>query len=340
MKRLQTKNSTHKVAMLVFPNAQILDVTGPLEVFARTSRWLKDNRVTDRPAYEVSLVAKQAGNVVCSNGLEMSVKHSIANVGQIDTLLVAGGIGYRDAANDHVVLDWVRRQAQTVERVGSICTGAFILAAAGLLHGKTATTHWAYCEQLRRQAPSTVVQPDAIFVRQDNVYTSAGVTSGMDMALAMIEDDWGQHVALAVAQELVLYLKRPGGQAQFSRQLAIQKLESSKLQELVLWISENPDADLSVETLATRMAMSVRNFSRRFHSEVGLTPAKFVEQMRIDAARSKLEQTALPVDKVAHNCGFESADNFRRAFSRVLGITPTEYRERFSLQANSSRAQD
>jgi transcriptional regulator GlxA family with amidase domain len=261
--------------------------------------------------------------------LALIATHDLHNVGLVDTLLVSGGIGYGQAVGDAETVAWVSRMRHKVERLGSICTGAFILAAAGLLDNKRATTHWAYCERLAQEAPSTVVEPDAIFVREDDVFTSAGVTSGMDMALAMVEQDWGQPVALAVAQELVLYLQRPGGQSQFSRQLTLQQMETDKLQKLLLWMIEHPEADFCIDALAARVAMSPRNFMRRFAAEAGATPAKFAQQIRIEAARRKLEQTSLPLETIARSCGFSCAENMRRSFVRSLGISPSEYRERF-----------
>ncbi|MGH8185193.1 MAG: AraC family transcriptional regulator, partial [Steroidobacteraceae bacterium] len=210
-------NTPHRVAMLGFAQAQILDITGPLEVFARTSRWLLDHQDVRFGAYEIELVAPRAGPIDTSGGLQLLAARSFADMRPANTLLIAGGIGYQSVLKDRDLLNWIRRQASKVERIGSICTGALVLAAAGLLDGKTVTTHWAYCDRLAKLAPGARVERDAIYVQSDKLYTSAGVTSGMDMALAMVEADWGKACALAVAQELVMYLKRPGGQSQFSR---------------------------------------------------------------------------------------------------------------------------
>jgi transcriptional regulator GlxA family with amidase domain len=230
---------------------------------------------------------------------------------------------------DAAALAWIRRMAKRTKRVGSICTGAMVLAQTGLLDGKRATTHWAYCEEFAATSKVERVCADMIFVRDGNVCTSAGVTSGMDMALAMVEEDWGQPVALAVAQELVMYLKRPGGQSQFSRQLAAQFSDNDRLRELQLWMLEHLDEDLSIPRLARRSAMSERNFARRFVEAVGVAPGKYVEQARVDAARHALEQTDLDIARIAGRCGFGSAETMRRVFVKHLAIPPSEYRERF-----------
>ena len=327
----ETKGSslTHRVVMVGFENAQILDITGPLEVFSRTGRWLVDHGYATELPYSVELVASKAGEIDCSSGISLVATKSYRDVKAIDTLLIAGGIGYQAACESSELIDWIKEQSTQVKRVGSICTGAFLLAKAGLLENKKATTHWAYCEKLKVGSSSTNVETDAIYVKQGKVYTSAGVTSGMDMALALVEEDWGKRVALAVAQELVLYLKRPGGQSQFSRQLSLQEAEDSKFAQLQVWMRDNPTENLSVPTLADKTAMSERNFVRRFYDEVGVTPAKFVEQIRVELARRCLEDTDWPIEKLAKQSGFNNAETLRRTFLRNVGVTPKEYRMRF-----------
>jgi transcriptional regulator GlxA family with amidase domain len=214
-------------------------------------------------------------------------------------------------------------------RVASVCTGAFILAAAGLLDGKRATTHWSSCEQLLEKYPLIAVEGDRIFVQDGNVWTSAGVTAGMDLALALVADDMGQDVARAVARQLVMYVQRPGGQAQFSAQLSAQRAARDALRELQGWIGEHPAEEHTVERLAARVAMSPRHFARVFRSEVGCTPAAYVEQVRVEVARRLLETTALSIDEVAVTAGFGSAETLRRAFARRVGASPTDYRDRF-----------
>lgn len=321
-------NTPHRIAMLGYARAQILDITGPLEVFARTSRWLLDHQDVRFGAYEIELVAPRAGAIDTSGGLQLLAARSFAEMRPVHTLLIAGGIGYESVLKDRDLLNWIRRQASKVERIGSICTGALVLAAAGLLDGKTVTTHWAYCDRLEELAPGSRVERDAIYVQSDNLYTSAGVTSGMDMALAMVEADWGKACALAVAQELVMYLKRPGGQSQFSRFLSAERRDDV-FGNLELWILEHLDADLSVESLAQRADMSTRHFARMFAQRIGATPAAYVRRLRVERARSRLESGATRVKQVARECGFADEQKLRRAFRQVLGITPAEYRSRF-----------
>ncbi|MDR3385623.1 MAG: DJ-1/PfpI family protein [Rudaea sp.] len=320
---------SHAVVMLGYANAQVLDITGPLEVFARASRWMRDNGMHRGDAYTVELAAEQAGPVVMSSGLQLFAARSYRSVKKADTLLIAGGIGCHQAMQDRALLQWLRRISTKVSRLGSVCTGSLILARAGLLENRSATTHWAYVRQLGEASSSILVQPDAIYVRDNNVFTSAGVTAGIDMALAMVEQDWGQPVALAVAQELVMFLKRPGGQSQFSSQLAAQFCEDDKLRELQLWILDNLRSDLSNATLAERVAMSERNFARRFAETLGVTPARYVATRRLEAARRKLEQGKLRISQIARKCGFGSEESLRRAFVAELGVSPQAYRERF-----------
>lgn len=252
----------HRVVLLGFPDAQILDIAGPLEVFSRTARWLRDNGRADGLVYEIELTAREAGPLRTSGGLALTAARAFRDVEGCDTLLVSGGIGW-EAAGDPETLAWLAAMAPRAQRYGSICTGALVLAAAGLLDGRRATTHWAYCDRLAAAAPSCEVEPDAIFVHDGALYTSAGVTTGMDMALEMVERDHGKAVAVAVAQELVIYRKRPGGQTQFSRFLEAERRDD-RLGELQLWILDHLDEDLPLERLAAVAAMSPRHFSRRF----------------------------------------------------------------------------
>jgi transcriptional regulator GlxA family with amidase domain len=320
---------SHRVVMLGFPDAQILDVTGPLEVFARTARWLRDHRGIRPDAYTVELVAQKSGPVPMSSGIELVASRGYKAVRGIDTLLIAGGIGYEALLTNRPVLDWIARTASRVHRVGSICTGALLLAAAGLLDGRRATTHWNYLARLASLAPRVRVNGDAIYVRDGKIFTSAGVTAGMDMALGMVESDWGKTTALAVAQELVMYLKRPGGQSQFSVPISAQ-LRDDVFGALQLWIHEHLDADLSVAALAARANMSVRNLGRLFQQQVGSTPSGYVRHVRLEEARRQIESNGgVRFKQVARRCGFRSEQQLRRAFHHVVGITPAEYRARF-----------
>ena len=317
--------------MLAFPDVQILDVTGPLEVFSRTSRWLRDHGRRSDHAYTVEIVGLKRGVFRASSGLRLYADHAFGDATRgIDTLLIAGGKGVAECRHHAKLLDWIARQSARVTRLASVCTGAFLLAQAGLLDGRRATTHWGSCAALAREFPRVRVEPDRIFVREGSIYTSAGVTAGMDLALALVEEDCGRDVALAVARELVMFLKRPGGQAQFSAQLAVQLAEHEPLRELQAYILEYPGEDLAVERLARRVAMSPRNFARVFTREVGATPARFVAAVRIETARRLLEDTSEPLEVICAQSGFGNLESLRRVFLRALGIPPGRYRERFN----------
>ena len=250
--------------------------------------------------------------------------------GHIDTLIVAGGYGIFDIIEDAEFVRSLQRAAKKSRRVGSICTGAFALAAAGLLDGRRATTHWRFSDQLRNCYPTVVVDSDPIYIRSGNVYTSAGVTAGMDLALALVEEDRGHDVAMSIAREFVLFMRRPGGQSQFSTALAAQTADREPLRELQAWIVDNLTADLSAESLAERAHMSPRHFARVFTREVGQTPARYVENVRVEAAQRRLEESTGSLEEIAGHCGFGSVNSMRRSFLRVRGIPPSDYRRRFS----------
>jgi transcriptional regulator GlxA family with amidase domain len=322
-----------RVAILVYDGIQSLDLTGPLEAFAIANRLLRARDPVARSAYSVEVIAPAAGIVTASSGLRLVADRPYRAVRtRLDTLVVAGG-NVQFVMADRPLLRWLASTARRVRRVASVCTGAFLLAEAGLLRGHRATTHWASAARLAQRYPDVAVEPDAIFVRDGHVYTSAGVTSGIDLALALIEDDLGHAVALEVARWLVVFLKRPGGQSQFSSHLAAQAVAPGPLKDLPLWIVANLGADLAVERLAERMAMSPRHFARVFRRETGLTPAKFVERARLDSARRDLENAALGLEEVAWRSGFASAQDMRRAFTRHLHIVPIDYRRRFHRRA-------
>jgi transcriptional regulator GlxA family with amidase domain len=316
--------------MVAFPDAQIIDITGPLEVFGRAARLLTDERGWRVPAYTVEIAATKAGPFATSSGIRLIADRSIAQVrGPIDTILVAGGRGTTDAIRDRGLIEWIRNSVHRTRRLCSVCTGAFLLAEAGLLDGLSATTHWRQCDRLAAQYPAVSVETDPIFVRAGKIFTSAGVTAGIDLALALIEDDHGRDVALAVARELVMFLRRPGGQSQFSVQLSAQQADREPLRDLQRWIADHLGADLSVEALARRAAMSPRNFARVFTREVGMTPGQFVENSRVEAARRRLEESVDGVDSIASECGFGTRESMRRAFIRTLHVPPSAYRSRF-----------
>jgi transcriptional regulator GlxA family with amidase domain len=325
-------NATVKsVAMLVIPPAQGVDVIGPLEAFAMANTALAEGA---RPqAYALRLVTTARDlRVPTSSGVQILAQQHYRQVrGKIDTLLIAGGQGARES-DDPALNDWLRRSAPRVRRLCSVCTGAFVLAAAGLLDGRRATSHWMRVSALQRRYPAVKWDAHPIWIQDGNIYTSAGVSAGMDLALALIEEDCGSALALTVARRMVIYLRRPGSQAQFSVALAAQAAEKRPLQELQVWIAENLARELSVELLAKRSAMSVRNFARVFARELGMTPARYVERVRVEAARRQLESTDSDVDAIAGRCGFSSSELLRRSFIRQLRLAPSEYRRYFRTQ--------
>jgi transcriptional regulator GlxA family with amidase domain len=319
--------------MLAFPDMQILDVVGPLEVFHIATQVIERTGgvgANGTVGYRTELVAARPRPVRTSGGLELVAQRDMQSVrGEIDTLLVPGGQGTRTAVADPAVTGWIRRMAPRARRVASICTGTLLLAGAGLTKNKRVTTHWAFADELARRYPDTTVDPDPVYVRDGNLYSSAGVTAGLDLALALVEEDLGRDVALLVARWIVMFVKRPGGQSQFSTALASQVADREPIRDLQTWILEHLDEDLSVELLAKRTAMSPRNFARVFTREVGVTPARFVESARVEAARRKLEESHASVDEVASGCGFGTAETMRRAFLRNVRVAPAHYRSRF-----------
>lgn len=314
-----------RVAIVAVPPVQPLDVTGPAEVLSIAS-WV----ARPRPGYDVEVVgADGVEPIPTRSGYALVPARALADLdGPLDTLVVAGGHGARTASA--ATVERIAAAAGRARRVASVCTGAFVLAEAGLLDGRRATTHWAYCDELAARRPAVTVERDPIFVVDGPVRTSAGVTAGMDLALALVEEDLGPRVALETARQLVLFVKRPGGQAQFSAQLAAQAAERAPLRELQAWMADHLDADLSVAALARRAAMSERHFARAFKQETGMTPAAYVEALRVERARLALESTAAPVEAIARQCGFGTVETLRRAFARRLGVSPAAYRSRFA----------
>ena len=309
-----------RIVIVGYDGIQALDLVGPLEVFDVANR--------HRPGfYDIEVVAP-TGTIRSTSGLEVASRPLPRRVA-IDTLIVVGGLGADAAAADDVLLRWLRSAVRRTRRVTSVCSGAFVLAAAGVLEGKEATTHWSRCDELAERFPAIAVQPDPIFVRDGNVWTSAGVTAGMDLALALVEDDLGADVARSVARWLVLFVQRPGGQSQFSTQLAAQQPRRDALREVVAWATDHIDADLSVAALARKAGMSERNFARAFRDELGTTPATYVENLRVEAARRLLETTDRSIDDVARACGFGTVETMHRTFKRTVRVTPGEYRRHF-----------
>lgn len=311
-----------RVVFAVVSPIQILDLTAPYEVFARCG------------GYRVELVSSAAkGEVTSSCGLSMhSAKDYRKLRGAVDTLLVPGGEGAEQVLCEAAFLRWLRSMSRRVRRIGSICTGAVLLGAAGILDGRRAVTHWKWCGQLAHAFPRVMVEQDPIYVKDGNVYSSAGITAGIDLALALVEEDYGQKRALEIARDLVIFLRRPGGQSQFSSLLAAQVSARRPLEDLQAWVMEHLEKDLSVEALAKQCGMSPRHFARVFVAEKRLTPGNFVEQSRVTAARALLESSNETIKEVATRCGFGSLDSMRRSFTKILGVTTREYAERFRRQ--------
>lgn len=282
-------------------------------------------------AYQVQVIGTSHGPLRGSSGLTLVPDATIAtHRGALDTLLVAGSPHVAAAPADAQLAEWLRRQSSKVRRIGSVCSGAFVLAAAGLLSGRRVVTHWNAAAQLAEENPDVEVEADSIYVKDGNLYTSAGVTAGMDLALAMVEEDHGRELALKVARELVMFLKRPGGQSQFSAHLLAQSAEKTAIRAIQDHVLANLRAKLSVPALAERARMSERNFARNFKAEASMTPAEFVEKARIEAAVRRLELAEMPLKRLAQEVGYPSVDSFRRAFTRRMGINPAEYRKRFT----------
>lgn len=323
---------TKTIAMIGYPGAQVLDIAGPLEMFDGANTIAKIDRGATTPPYRTVLLARKEGRLEMSGGLSLHAHHSFLDFeDDIDTLMVSGGDTTPQAMADEDLLTFILVNAKRARRVVSICSGAFLLAKAGLLKDRRATTHWAACRSFARMFPDTTLESDALFIRDDNVWTSAGVTAGMDLSLALIAEDFGRDLSLAVARKNVMFMMRPGGQSQFSAHLVAQSAETPVLTDLLTWVMENLDADLSVPNLAARVHMSERTFLRRFFEEVQTTPAKFVELARLDAARRALEVSGRPLNTIAGQFGFRSQETLRRVFQKHLGISPQDYRSRFSL---------
>ncbi len=316
--------------MLGFPGAQVLDITGPMEIFKGANDVLARNGLCDIPPYRLTLASREGGLFATTSGIRLAADCGLSALSApIDTLLVSGGDGVREAMRDKVLVSFIQRASKKARRVASVCSGAFLLAQAGLLDGRRATAHWRSLDLLAKNFPKITVDRDALYVRDGKFSSSAGVTAGMDLSLALVAEDCGQRVALEVAKDKVLFMIRSGGQSQFSTHLMAQSAESGRLRTVMKWALENLHTDLTVDVLASRAAMSPRNFARAFSAEIGATPARFIACARIDAARRKLEDSSKAVDVVAMDCGFGNGERMRRAFHRHLGVAPQAYRERF-----------
>ena len=321
-------NPVRVIDVLAYPAVQLLDVTGPVQVFASANDLIAAAGGA-RP-YAFRVVAQGGEGVTASAGVALAAGPLTKKDEPLDTLLVAGGEGVEAAIENPVLVEWVRQRAGQARRVASVCTGAFMLAAAGLLDGRRAATHWKYCAKLAQRFPAVKVESDPIFVCDGAVWTSAGVTAGIDLALALVEEDLGRTVALAVARYLVVFLKRPGGQAQFSTALSLQAAED-KFGALHDWINNHLGGELSLSVLAEQAGMSERSFSRHYAEATGQTPARAIERLRVEAAQRLLSESRTPVKRIAQRCGFGSEETMRRSFLRRLAVTPQDYRARFTF---------
>ncbi|MFZ3375134.1 MAG: GlxA family transcriptional regulator [Chthoniobacterales bacterium] len=337
----QVQPRTRRVVFIAGPGTEILDLVGPLQVFARAAEMFGKQNPGSPPIYSVEVVTTSAHRSFVANcGLRVTAHKTFRRVrGKIDTLLIAGGSAIEQDEISSDVVHWLRKIAGRIRRIGSVCTGAMLLARAGLLDGRRATTHWNWCHVLIKRAPRANVDPNPIFVRDENVYTSAGVTAGMDLALALVEEDYGSRLALQVARNLVLYLRRPGGQSQFSAALSLQLTDRKPLRELESWVLDNLNKPLNVPVLAQRVAMSPRNFARVFTKEMKTTPGKFIERLRVEAARRRLEESQNSMETIAGECGFGNVNSMRNVFQRALKIAPGQYRRHFRSGRHSKRAE-
>lgn len=314
------------VDILAFPDFQLLDIAGPMQVFAHANRLLTDQGLD--PAYRLRIVARQ-GQLSAWAGLSLLCEALPDAAEACDTLVIPGGRAVHEAAVDQELVAWIAQRAAGARRVAAVCTGAFLAGAAGLLDGRRVVTHWDSCTLLADRFPQARVESDPIFIEDGKLWTSAGVTAGIDLALALVERDLGRPLALAVARALVVFLKRPGGQSQYSAALALQQ-GSPRFDALHRWMRENLAADLSVPALAAQAGMSTRSFQRHYRAATGMPPAQAVERLRVEQARLLLADTGLPLKRVAVRCGFGSEETMRRGFARELAVTPQAYRARFA----------
>jgi transcriptional regulator GlxA family with amidase domain len=321
---------TRSVVFAVFPLFQLLDLTGPLEVFTEADTLFPD---AGRRRYTTEIVAATAFPVTASCGVAVFPHRTLdAVTGPIDTLVVVGGAGTQQAGHNTELIEWIRDVSHRTRRIVSVCQGAFLLARAGLLDGRRAVTHWAYCDLLQRSFPEVRVEADPIFVRDGDIWTSAGVTAGIDVAMALVEEDHGPQVARAIAKDLVVFVQRSGGQAQFSAQLAAQRPNRDTLREVQDHIAAHLDGDLSVPALAKIATLSERHFSRVFSAETGMTAAAYVEAARVEAAQRLLESTGDGLELIARACGFGTVETMHRSFNRTVRVTPGQYRRHFSTR--------
>ncbi len=324
-----------RIGFLGYDNIMALDLAGPMDAF--TSAVTEQSGRPAENCYDVVIIGLNDRPFTAESGIVFKPHTTITRAPALDTLIIPGGSGLRKPDTQKKAAEWVRSRASGIRRIASVCTGVYALAAAGLIDGLHVTTHWRYARDLADRFPRLHVDPDALYLKEGRFYTCAGVTSGIDLSLALIEEDFGSQVALAVARELVVYLKRPGGQEQFSEPLRFQTQSTDALAELAGWMQGHLRQDLSVRELAERACLSPRHFSRRFKHAFGATPAAFVEDLRLGEARDRLTTAARSIEEVATSVGFASADAFRRAFERRFGVKPSTYRKHFKVQSRGEK---
>lgn len=327
---MTTARRTRRIGFIGFPQFNALDLTGPMDVFSAAAELeLERAGPRRRPVYETLVIGLDPAPFRAESTLAVVPDATLADAPPLDTIIVPGGRGVREPATLAALAQWLRGRGRRARRIASVCTGAYALAEAGLLDGSVVTTHWRHARALAARYPQLTVDADAIFLRNGRIYTSAGISAGIDLALALVAEDHGPALALDVARELIVHVKRDGGQRQYSVPLAFQTAAGDRLGELAAWMLRHLDGDLSVERLAERCSLSRRQLSRRFHEAFGLAPAQYVERLRVDEARQRLSESRVPVDRIATAVGFRSVDVFRRAFERQVGIAPARYRARF-----------
>lgn len=327
--------ASKRIVIVIYPGVTLLDVAGPAQVFNSANNASTDNETV--PDYEVILASPSGGQTVTDTGISLSsVTLTEASSQPIDTLIVAGGAGIYDQLDEKVMTDWIAARYRNCRRLASTCMGAFLNAKAGLLDGKTVTTHWRHAEELQRLYPNICVQHDPLFIREDKLWSSAGVTAGIDLALAMVDEDHGHEIAMQVAQTLVVFLKRPGGQSQFSDVLLAQRHDRSGVfSDLQAWMSNNLQSHLNVEVLAKRAGMSPRSFARHYKKRTGVTPAKSIECLRVNKAKQLLQQHDTAIVTIAEQTGLIDEQRLRRVFVRNVGVSPHEYRKKFGANSKS-----
>lgn len=326
--------ATH-IVLVGYDRITALDLVGPLEAFS--SAYIKNRDGGREPCYRVTVAALGAKSFCSESGLRFTAGCRLTSLRDVDTLIIPGGCGLREPVANKKLAGWINRHASAIRRIASVCTGIYALAPTGLLNGRKVTTHWRFCADLAARCPRLKVDSNALYIRDGKFYTSAGISAGIDLSLALIEEDFGPQVALSVARELVVFVKRPGGQEQYSEPLQFQVQSTSRFADLAAWIVAHLDDDLSVEALAERMYLCPRQFSRRFKCEFKNTPAAFVQRLRLDEARKRLSAAECTVESVARSVGFRDPDSFRRAFERRFAVAPSEYRSRFTRHAHRTQ---